>query len=236
MSTAPPRSPRGRRLVRLRGWALSVGIAALVPVVMAAAGWAAFLTLERASPDELMAARALGHIDKIRLVDSVIHLQGRTLRGKCLSGRFMPFGARHPVQGEFLSLSNGRRSLDVGHGPQNLVGYSTPPAVLQAEWMLAGCPSFLRRMLGRRLSVRLPVSVQPALRGTEQLLRIPLPVGSPTTAYFFQPVTGRPRRMEYAGHGVSGWSELHAARASRRVVRRLVALSYEGQAAHRLHD
>jgi hypothetical protein len=42
--------------------------------------------------------------------------------------------------------------------------------------------------------------------------------------------------MEYAGHGVSGWSELHAARASRRVVRRLVSLSYEGQAAHRLHD
>lgn len=212
---------------------LSLAIAALVPIVVAAAGWGAFLTLQRATPAELTAARALGVIDKIRLVDSIIHVQGGTVRGECLSGRFRADGAPKAVVGEFLVLSNGQRILDVGHGPHDLGNSLVPVRLLQAEWVLAGCSGVLRATIGRRLVLRLPVAVQPVRRGPEQLLRISLPVGSQSTAYLFQPVTGMPRRIEYAGGGLRGWSELQVGHVSQPAVRRLVALFQAGRAAHR---
>jgi hypothetical protein len=137
------------------------------------------------------------------------------------------------VPGEFLVFSNGERILDVGHGPHDLGNSLVPAARLRAEWVLAGCSGVLRGTIGRRLGLRLPVAVQPVRRGSEQLLRISLPVGSQSTAYFLEPVTGMPRRIEYAGEGMVGWSELRVVHVSRAPVRRLVALFQAGQAAHR---
>jgi hypothetical protein len=215
---------------------LAVVIATLIPATVVAGGWAAFLTLRTASPAELTASSALGRIDKIRLVDSVIHLQGRTLYGRCLTGRFSTLKFRHAVHAEFASLSNGARLLDIGFGPHDLADTLQPEPVVRAEWALAGCSGVLRGTIGKALALRLPVAVSPVQRGRQRLLRIVLPLGEPSTSYLFQPVTGMPRRMEYSTRRLSGWSALYAVRADRSSVRAMIKLLHLGQIRHRQHQ
>ncbi|MHB8643127.1 MAG: hypothetical protein ACYDA3_09615 [Gaiellaceae bacterium] len=235
MPTGKHRRFRERRLHRLRSGAVSMGVAILMAVVVSTGGWAAFSTLQRASPAELTAARALAAIDKFQLVASVIHLHGRTLRGECLSGSFAAFGKQPAERGSLLALSDGVLLLDTGLGPYSLTGRPQPANVLDAEWILAGCPYSLGRTIGKRLGLRLPMHVQRVRRGEEQLLRVPLLVGSRTTAYFFAPVTGAPRRMEYAGSGLSGWSELQAAHVRHAEVHKLTMLLHTALATMSTH-
>ena len=211
-------------------------IALLIPATVAAGGWAAFLTLRRASPAELTASSALGVIEKIRLVDSVIHLQGRTLFGQCLTGRFSTLRFRHAVRGEFASLSNGARLLDIGYGPHDLADKLQPESVVRAEWALAGCSGVLRGTIGKGLMFRLPVSVSRVQRGGQRLLQIVLPLGGRSTSYLLEPVTGMPQRMEYATRSLTGWSALTAVRADRRSVKAMIRRLHDSQARHLKHE
>jgi hypothetical protein len=129
---------------------LAVLIAMVIPAAVGAGGWAAFLTLRRATPAELTASSALGTIDTIRLVDSVIHLEGRTLRARCLTGRFSTSRFTHPVHAEFAVFSNGAHLFDFGFGPHDLADTLQPSALVRAEWSLAGCSGSCSRSRGAR--------------------------------------------------------------------------------------
>lgn len=216
----------------MRRRVLAVLIAMLIPAAVGAGGWAAFLTLRRATPAELTASSALGTIDTIRLVDSVIHLEGRTLRARCLTGRFSTSRFTHPVHAEFAVFSSGARLFDFGFGPHDLADTLQPSALVRAEWSLAGCSGVLRGTIGKGLALRLPVSVSAVRRGHERLLRIVLPLQGRSTTYLFRPVTGLPRRMEYSTPVARGWSTLYPVRADARSVRAMVRLLRVGQIRH----
>jgi hypothetical protein len=183
---------------------------ALVAVVAVAAltgaGFAVqAVALPQPRDDDLLAARTLHRILLFRVVRSTQHVPGtRPLRAICLDGWFRSPRRRRVVRGAVVLLGDGRRLYNLGHGVRIGPGGARASELLDARFVLAGCPRFVARRLGDLLSRALPVDAQ---RGAS-VTRLTYAFGRNRVTLAVESKSLTPAALFLRRPSLRGWSQL----------------------------
>jgi hypothetical protein len=182
------------------GW-VTFGIAGAVVAVVAGGGF----LLQRAalrSPSQatLAALRAGDWLERYRLVDSTISLDGRVVRGRCLQDWFTQGGRRR--RGAVLRLDDGYVLLAVP--PHTLRPTGGSPATRAESPLvlmeLAGCP----RVLARRVQTLAQERRGLELSGS----RLTFGLKGTRVTLTLAPRTGQPTAVSLVAPGMRGSSQL----------------------------
>ena len=161
-------------------------VAALIAVAVGAIGFTLQAAgLRRTPPANVAASHAATWLLRHRFTTSILHLDGRTIHGRCFHGWFE--GRRdHPARGTILVLDNGAsvRAIDpnalLSQGPRTL----PPMAALE----LAGCT----QVLGPRLAALAQFDDHVRLRRMSLFGRRVFALGFDRLTLLVSPKTDRP--------------------------------------------
>ena len=198
------------------GW-VTLGVAgAVVAVVLGGGFLVQRASLHAPSSATLAALRAGQWLERYRLVDSTISLDGRVVHGRCLQDWFSAGGRRR--RGAVLHLDDGYVLLAVPpHTLQSSGGSETTRAASPLVLMeLAGCP----RVLARRVQTLAQQRRGLTLHGSQLTFGLKATRVTLTLA----PHSGRPVGVSLVAHGTRGVSEIRFTTVTTRL-RQLLGVS-----------
>lgn len=209
------REPDERRFAS--GW-VTLGVAGAVVAAVLGAG----VLVQRAALPSPSAATLAGlhagvWLERYRLVDSTITLDGSVVRGRCLQDWFVSGGQRR--RGAVLRLDDGYVLLAVP--PHTLTATGGAPAIRSVSPLvlmeLAGCP----RVLARRLQTLAKQHRGLTLRGDTLTFRLK----ATRVTLTLDPQTHAPTGVELVARGTHGVSQIRFTPVTTRL-RELLSVSH----------
>lgn len=186
----------------MSGRLLTLGVAGAVVAVVAGGGFALQRATLRSPPQAtLVGLRAASWLERYRLVDSTITLDGRVIHGRCLQDWFQAAGRRR--RGAILHLDDGYVLLAVP--PHTLEPSGGSPATRTASPLvlmeLAGCP----RVLARRVQTLAQQRRGLVLAGD----RLTFGLKATRVTLDLDTHSGKPVGISLVAQGTKGASSLH---------------------------